>query len=123
MPAVWAVLLTQAVTLTNAHAGGAPQRKTVVARRNKREVEDQLSLIARGAAELIGEEELRAKLKLPGNAWTFLALKHQNRAWLKDLKPSVFVEEADYLLGKKVWGLEKTVNGVTHTPTWQQVSH
>ena len=33
-----------------------------MARRNKREVEDQLSLIARGAAELIGEEELRAKL-------------------------------------------------------------
>eukprot|EP00973_Karenia_brevis_P061205 8510445-Karenia_brevis.AAC.1 len=47
-------------------------------------------------------EQLRAKLRLMGNMWTFLFLRFR-KAWLEGINPEVFRTYADFLLGSRVY--------------------
>eukprot|EP00973_Karenia_brevis_P080897 11222732-Karenia_brevis.AAC.1 len=46
--------------------------------------------------------QLRAKLRLMGNMWSFLFLRFQ-KAWLEGIDPEVFRKYADFLLGSQVY--------------------
>jgi hypothetical protein len=61
-------------------------------------------------------ESYRAKMKIEANVWLMLAQKFPNRPWMNDLAPVTFLNFVDYILSKKVNGLE--VNGVLISPAW-----
>jgi hypothetical protein len=61
-------------------------------------------------------ETYRAKMKIEANVWLMLAQKFPNRPWMTDLSPVHFLTFVDYILSKKVNGLE--VNGVLVSPAW-----
>jgi hypothetical protein len=65
-------------------------------------------------------EELRTVFKLMGNAWTCVALRHSNRAWLSTMSREIFLDHVDYLLGEHVSGLcSKDPEGnVLHRPSF-----
>ena len=65
-------------------------------------------------------EELRSRITLLGTAWVMAAMHHTSNLLLKDLRPHIFTEYCDYLLGKHVWGLA-AVGSDGHQmahPTW-----
>eukprot|EP00973_Karenia_brevis_P050610 7026708-Karenia_brevis.AAC.1 len=47
-------------------------------------------------------EQLRAKLRLMGNMWSFLYLRFR-KTWLDGINPEVFRKYADFLLGTRVY--------------------
>eukprot|EP00973_Karenia_brevis_P085960 11921968-Karenia_brevis.AAC.1 len=51
-----------------------------------------------------GSEDLRCRLRLMGNAWTFLKLRYM-KPWLADMVPDVWRKYADFLMGSKVYGM------------------
>jgi hypothetical protein len=61
-------------------------------------------------------ESYRAKMKIEANLWLMMALKFPNRPWLSGLAPSDFLNFVDYILSKKVNGLE--ISGIAVYPTW-----
>ena len=68
-------------------------------------------------------EELRKVLKTLGYAWVYLRLAHQNRQWLQSMTPDVIRLHIEYVLGKKVLGIESyDENGkVCFKPPWPLV--
>ena len=67
-------------------------------------------------------EELRAKHKLIGNAWTMCRFKHTNREWLKGMAPHVMRDFSDWILGKHVAGLRgHGPSNASIGPSWDRV--
>ena len=65
-------------------------------------------------------EELRSRITLLGTAWVMAAMHQTSNPLLKDLRPHIFTEYCDYLLGKHVWGLAAVGSDgrqMAH-PTW-----
>ena len=50
-------------------------------------------------------EGLRARLALLGTAWVMASNMHTASPLVKVIRPFVFTEYADYVLGEQVWGL------------------
>ena len=65
-------------------------------------------------------EELRARLALLGTSWVLASYSQTANVLVKGLRPFLFSEYADYLLGKHVWGLTaKDAGGLPIAdPTW-----
>ena len=50
-----------------------------------------------------GTEELRAILKIEGNAWRFMSAKFRNREILRNMRPSCWEEYTNFLLGERCY--------------------
>ena len=68
-------------------------------------------------------EQLRSRLALLGVCWTFCSYQQTANPVLQAMKPSLWSEYADYLLGEQVAGLRaKTADGeYTSAPSWALV--
>ena len=62
-------------------------------------------------------EGYRAKLKIEANLWLMMAQKFPNRPWLTGLTPVDFLDFVDFILSKKVNGLEVVGVSVSWTIT------
>ena len=65
-------------------------------------------------------EELRSRLTLLGTAWVMVSFQLTGNELVKDLRPYIFTEYCDYLLGKHVWGLTALGSDGRHfgNPSW-----
>lgn len=50
-----------------------------------------------------GTEELRTVLRVEGNMWCYLATKYRNKPMMQNMRPSVWLDFANYLLGEKCY--------------------
>ena len=70
-----------------------------------------------------GPEELRKVIKRMGIAWSMLAIKHANRAYLQGICPDLFLQHVDYILSEEVMGLMgyDEHGQVVSAPSWALV--
>jgi hypothetical protein len=68
-------------------------------------------------------EELRNRIKILGVSFQLAAYKHFSRKWLTQMKPSIWQDHLDYILGSEIYGLKvQVMNRVIEAP-WLDVLH